>query len=300
MGLISLYKEIKDIKNMKSEADIVLRDSVANYPELAQEYQRWRKTYRMNTTVCSAFIARQFCKLEGMEFDEEKRKKAYLGSAAACISDDLIDKTTSIDIREVYFLDTINHQTAKREDEQGLFYAFHSGLENLLPDDFKSRSGELIGLYNQAQMWGRKLNWHPNHEEIIEIKNGTGGYPILLFYNIVFPENEDSTRDLIPLYAPQEMKMPETKAGAIFNYGAMMSRADDLADLELDKAEGRKSLATEGLVTLKSLGQDIKYVKDGLKKFYPEKVVDLAMNLCSVRTIRSVSAMTKTMTKILK
>ena len=293
MGLISLYKELKDMKNLKSEADIMLRDSIANYPELAQEYQKWRKTHRMNTTLCSAFIAGQFCKLEEREFDEEKRKKAYLGSAAASISDDLIDKTTSMDIKEVYFLDTTNHQTAKREDQQGLFYAFHSGLESLLPDDFKSNSKELIGLYNQAQKRGRKLNWHPNHEEVVGIKNGTGGYPILLFYNIIVSENEYSSRDLIPLYAPQEMKMPETKAGAIFNYGAMMSRADDLADLELDEAEGRKSLATEGLVTWKSLEQDIKYVKDGLKKFYHEKVVDLALNLCSARTIHSVSVISK-------
>lgn len=293
MGLISLYKGIKDIKQMKAEADIVLEETIANYPELRQEYERWRTTHRINTTAYCAFIAGQFCKLEGIKFDEEKRKIAYLGSAAACISDDLIDKTASIDIREVYFLDTMNHQTAKREDEQGLFYAFHSGLESLLPDDFKSRFNELIGLYNKAQMWGRKLNWHPNHEEITEIKNGTGGYPILVLYSIIFPENNDSIRDFIDFYVPQEMKMPETKANAIFNYGAMISRADDLADLELDKAEGRKSLATEGLVTWKSLEQDIKYAKKGLKKFYPEKTVDLAMNICSAWAIYLGSIMSK-------
>jgi len=147
-------------------------------------------------------------------------------------------------------------------------------------------SSQLINKYNEAQRQGRKLNEELSNLELTTIKNNTGGYPAILFYKIIFPCSEDFSNDFIPYYAPKEEIMPKTKTHAIFNFGAMLSRLDDLSDLKLDKNSGTKSLATQGLVTWNSLNQDLKYVGGGLKAFFPEKEVDSAMQIYSPGTMR--------------
>jgi len=285
MGLVSLYKAIKEMRRMKIEADGMLEKSIEDCPEVADEYEKWRKTYRLNTTAFCAHVARQFCKLEGEEFDREKKKKAYLGSASACMSDDLTDKSLGVDSKEVYFLDERYHLDEKLEGELGLFYALHSALERSLPSDFQSRFRGLIGRYNEAQERGKELNGSAGKEEVIEIKNGTGGYPFLLLHRITFPDREDLTEDFAPDYSPRESITPMTKDHAIFNFGAMASRFDDLSDSERDKSEGRISLTTEGLVNWKTIGQDRQYVREGFLRFYPEERVESVMSIYSSCTI---------------
>lgn len=300
MGMISLCKAIKDMKRMKTEAAVALGDAVKDHPELSAEYEKWIGTYRLNTTAASAYVAGQFCNLEGMRFNEERRKRAYLGSATACISDDLIDKTSTIKPGEVYLFDGRGQSINKDEyPALGLFYAFHSGLEGLLPGNFKSRFRGLITKYNLSQEQGRKLNGNVNNIEIVKIKNEIGGYSFLLLHRIIFPEENDLGNGFTPFYLPKTT-LPATKDNAIFNFGAMFCRLDDLDDLEKDKGENRRSLATEGLVTWKSLKQDIMYVKNGFRIFYPRDRVDLFMSIYSPWSMHLVSNIGNLLEKIPK
>ncbi len=284
MGLITLCNAVRKIKKLKEEANIVLAN-VEKENNPSQENKKWRETYRLNTVACSSFIANQLCNFEGKDFDFEKRSIAYLGSASACISDDIIDKNTNIDSRAFRFLDTRYHSDISRESGKELFYSFHSGLEKLLPEDFGLSFKTLIERYNHLQEWARDLRRGMDSGKVLEIKNGTGGYPILLLHKMMFPEYDDISQSFSPDYRTKENIIPKTKDNAIFNYGALISRIDDLSDLNWDLKDSRKSLATEGLVTWKSLKKDVNYVKHGLQKFYPKNSVDSVMKLYSAPTM---------------
>ena len=232
MGLIDVVREIDKTKKLKNKVEIALAQSLADYPKLQTEYESWIKTYRLNSVACCAFVASQLCKLEGVAFDKEKSQRTYLGAAAACISDDLIDKQKKLNPEEVYFLDTKNHSREKTGNLQGLFYALHSRLEELLPQNFESHFKELINKYNEAQRQGRKLNEELSNLELTTIKNNTGGYPAILFYKIIFPCSEDFSNDFIPYYAPKEEIMPKTKKQTFPSKIARLSTATLLKELK--------------------------------------------------------------------
>ncbi len=287
MGLGDIVHAVKETREFRKEAEIALSQALPSCLELETEYKSWRKTYRLNTIACCTFVANQLCKLEGKAFDNEKRQRVYFGAAAACISDDLIDKSHNFNSREVYFLDSHTYSMEKTSSLQKLFYVFHSKLERLLPQNFESRFKELISRYNEAQKHGRKLNKEIDDLELITIKDNTGGYPAALFYKIIFPDSGDFPEDFSPDYSPRKGRLPKTKMHAIFNFGAMFSRLDDLSDLKPDKENKVKSLATQGLVTWNSLEQDVKYVKDGLKIFFPEKKVESVMEIYSPSAMKT-------------
>jgi len=262
---------------MKSEAAKALDDVLIDYPEYASFCEAWKKTYRLNTVACSSFIAKQFFKLEGVQFDEELRKRVYVASATACVSDDLTDGSDQIDPKEVFLLDRKNHRNKTANIGQQFFYALHSGLVGILPQDFEFKFEQLIKRYNQYQEKGRGLNSDISPEEIIRIKNGTGGFPFLLLYAISFPEVDDLPASFESDYSLHSL--PETKEGAIFNYGSMLSRLDDLDDLKYDSRKNRKSLATERLTSWREIGNDIEYVRSGLERFYPKERVDSVISI---------------------
>lgn len=301
MGLKNVHRIISEIKRIRFEADGILLEHIRrNNPKVSQYYEQWRKTYRLNTTAATAFISEQFCKLENAKFDVERRKRIYFAAATACLSDDLVDKA-AINPRKVYFLDTRYHSANRLSEEQKLFHTFHSGLEKLLPEDFKLKFGGLIKRYNQAQERGQQLNGKLTDETLRKIKDGTGGYPSLLLHRITFPEREDPTLNgFAPAYTPKGREIPKTEEEAIFNYGAMLSRIDDLSDLKWDKIEGRKSLATENYVTWNSLKQDVDYVKNGLNRFYSEEIVSEVMDFYDPRTIRMVNFIGNLITRLSK
>lgn len=265
------------MRRMKPEAVSVLDDVLSDSPEVLPFYEDWKKTYRLNTVVCSAYLSKQFCRLEGNSFDEELGKRVYIASAAACVSDDLTDKSNQTDLAEVYLLDKRNHKDKPDNVEQQFFYALHSRFLHLIPSNFEVRFKNLIERYNQYQEMGRNLTTSIRPEEIVRIKNGTGGFPFLLLYAITFPETNDLPVDFEPVYSHQFL--PDTKQKAIFNYGAMVSRLDDLDDLEYDSRENRKSLATEGLTNWREIRGDVECVRRGLERFYPRGRVDEAIGI---------------------
>jgi len=277
MKLVNLCKTIIDLKKLKKDAKRVLDNEIANSHELITEYNKWKRTYRLNTVVLSAFLANQLCKLEERGFDYKRRKRAYVGASTACISDDIIDKGAIKDSRKVRLLTS----TPEPLEDFRLFYSFNSCLVKLLPNDFTKRFKKLIEKYNYVQEKARTLTKNLNPKEVLEIKNNTGGFPLILLHRIMFPEKKDLPNDFHPNYDSIKETLPLSKDEAIFNYGVMISRIDDLNDLEWDIEEGRKSLATERLVTWKTLKIDVNYVGKGFRKFYSKSNVDKIMSVYS-------------------
>lgn len=273
MGLVSLCKSVISVKRLKFEAEHVLDNEIADMCGFNPEYENWKKTYRLNTVAISGFLADQLCKLEGEKFDYEKRKIAYFGASAACISDDLIDKGIK-DFKSFRLF-------SKKQSGNELFDMFNSNLMKLLPEGFAEKFRNIIGFYNYSQEQTSNLLKDIESSEVLKIKNNTGGFPLILLDRMMFPEKEDLPNDFHPNYDSIKKTLPLSKDEAIFNYGAMISRIDDLNDLEWDFAEGRKSLATEGLVTWKSLKEEFNYVRGGLRDFYPKKNVDNVMDIYS-------------------
>ncbi len=296
MGLLEILKAVKQTKSLKNEARMILSKTLEHFPSLKSEYETWSKTFRLNSVACSAYITGQLCYLEGREFSLDKRTRVYVVAAAACIADDLIDKE-NIDPKTLTFFDSRNHSTPENS-QQALFYIFHSELEGLLPKNFKLRFNELIKRCNQAQEQGRSLNTQLKPEEIIEIKDHTGGYPALLLYKITFPDTE-RIESFKPDYSPLKNTPPVSKEHAIFNLGAMLSRLDDLSDLKTDRENNQRSLASENLVTWKSFKDDVKYTKEGLKLFYPTKKVNRIMKLYSPNLIKLSDSAEKLISKYL-
>lgn len=288
MSIKGMYKGLKELKKLKVEADDFLKENVQSVPKVSEEYERWRKTHRINTVAVSAFVAKQICGLEKQDFNKAKRKIAYLGSAVAGISDDLIDRNL-INPEKVYFLDRKMHRRNNLKGELGLFHIFHHELEKLIPNTFKNDFKEIISKFNFSQKQGRRLKGDLSKEDLIKIKDETGGYSFILLHRLMFPNNPDLPKNFNPNYSPEEMNMPKTKDHAFFNFGAMFSRIDDLDDLKYDKINGMKSLATERIITWNSLRRDIKYTKKGLKKFYSLKRVDSVMSFYSVNISHFIS-----------
>lgn len=285
-SFMSLIKSISELRWMKPEADSVLKNTVSSNILASKQYAAWKKGYRLNTTIYSAHFALQFCKLEGFDFNFTRRKMAYLGSATACISDDLIDNSDDWDLDKVAFLDCEGHKIGDKS--LSLFYSFHEGLQQLLPDYFIVKHSNLIDRYNTLQEKSKLLMGDLSNKELTEIKNGTGGYPFLLLHRIMFPDREDIADDFAPCYNPQG-SLPSNEDHAIFNYGALISRIDDLDDLRQDISEKRLSLATRNLITWSSINQDLLYVRKGLEKFYSTDRVDEVMNVYSSTGMRLLS-----------
>jgi len=281
MSLAKLSESIKKIQTYKRESEKILASARDDNKQLTQDNKKWRETYRLNTVAVSSFVASQLCRLENLDFNVERRKIAYFGAAAACISDDIIDKNPEIDPRAFRFLDGSYNSNESNSGNTRLFYLFHSEMERLLPQSFATNFKNLIAKYNQFQELAGDLRKDISQNEVLNIKNGTGGYPILLLHRMMHPSDSDIQLGFSPDYDLEKNILPKTKEQAIFNYGALVSRVDDLDDLKWDLRDSRKSLATEGLVSWRSLKNDVDYVSEGLKKFYSESDVNNVMDFYS-------------------
>ena len=295
MGLIDLLKAKQRISCFKTEAEQVLRELIGKSDDLSTVYEKWRKTFRLNTVACSAFTAYNFCEFEGTEFDEVKRRRVYVASATACIADDLMDSPACPDARQYYLFD-IQQDEQVISTTENLFYFFHTELEKLAGDSFASRQSVLIKRFNKVQEAGSKLNKGMDKDEVIRVKDGTGGYSALLLYAITLPESDALPVDFIPQY--NLMIPPSTKSHAIFNYGAFLSRLDDLNDKYWDRSEGRISLASEGHISWSSLQQDIDYLRTGLSQFYPIIRVNDVMSIFTVNSMRFTFGVTNTVARM--
>ncbi len=297
MSLVKLAKATKTVRDSKVEIDRVLKEAVSGSGlEIERAYAQWRQTYRLSTIACCGLLARQFYQLEDKEFDSFSRVKAHIASATACLADDLIDNYRQQNPREVYFLDDREHRPTKEGGEKNLFYRLNEVLQEILPTDFRARFGNLIQRYNVAQVESDKLG-SATSEEVISIKDATGRYPFLLIYKILFPETPFH-EGFNPSYNVRGGKLPTTKSGAIFNFGALMSRLDDLSDKRFDKLAGKKSLATEGLTSWGTVSRDIDFVRAGFNRFYSSANVEEVMAVYSPRALQFATCLSNTISRI--
>lgn len=271
--MVSLFRLRRETSRSAEEAMRVLECYIRNnHPDLEKEYMLWF-TQRRNINVAgfTRLINKSLCDLEGGVFDEHKKQVSFFAGAAARVADDLID-TRTVAPEEVYLLNS-NENNGKDTPSLRLFHALDNGLESLLPQNFRSDFKNVIKEFNQAQGDSvRLLDEDVSLEDLVSIRDRVGGYSVLLLYGFVFPEEGDLSEGLAGSYDPNG-SLPETKAEALYNFGAWLSRTDDLWDMPYDKRIGMKQLATEGCVTWSSLKQETKYTLEGLGLYYPEEKV---------------------------
>lgn len=265
----NLRRLFKAIKSCSYKAKLELSNYInQNYPDLSEEYAIWFcKERNINAAIGTKVINEAVCGLEGRIFDDHKKTLSFFAGATARMSDDLLDNGI-VRAKEVFLLDNDPTRTA-RISSLRLLYALENRLADLLPPNFSSDFRNIISLFNQAQADSAMLlKSEVTPREIIDLKNRTGGYSVLLLYSFLFPELGDLNLDFKQSYYPNG-NVPRTKQEALYNFGAWLSRVDDLLDKPYDKKIGMKQLATEGLITWRKLKQETEYTFHGLSSFYP-------------------------------
>ena len=239
----------------------------------------------MHTSALSNMLAESFCRLEGEELTEQRCRISFLVGAAVRLSDDLIDKK-GVRPSEVNLLSPLITKDTISDPDRRLFLAFDQGLKNILPADFKLRFKDSLYNYNAVQENILSLKSNNSLSELIDLKCRTGGHTLLLLYAMLFPEKGDGSRDFVINYDPKGRLISQSKVGAIFNCGIFEAKLDDLGDIDRDKKEGYKSLATEGLITRNTVHNQIDYLETSLNKFYPKGPVTEIVKDYKARTSR--------------
>ena len=283
MGLLRLYRMMDKYSIRARKADeIFSRYIKTNNPALISVYDEWASIKRnINCPALTSLLGERLCELEKRVFDLNKRNVSFFAGAAGRISDDLIDDRI-VSAEEVYFLG--DNKKESKNSKQLLFYAFNDRTIELLPKDFMEKFSDIIKLYNDAQREGSCLSGDYDFQRIKEVKDKTGGYPILLLYNLMNPEERDLSVNFSPNYDSQNWTLPKTKGEAIFNLGVFMSRADDVYDKEFDMKQGIKSIATESDFGWKDVRREIKYIEAGLERFYPKESIKETIDDCKMMT----------------
>jgi len=277
-----MIKQFRDLLRLKEEtkhcaqeAELVLSNYIKqNYLNLFNEYISWFGQKRnINAAVLTRTINAAVCDLEERVFDENKKYLSFFAGATARMSDDLLDNGI-VQPEEVYLLHNAPTRNGKT-DSLRLFYALDSGLADLLPQDFSQDFENVIWQFNQSQTDSlRLLKGELTSQELIDIKNRTGGYSALLLYSFLFPEFGDLSKNSVGNYNPSG-NPPRTKTEALYNFGAWLSRVDDLWDKSYDKKKGMRQLATEGIVSWKGLKPETEYTFHGLSLFYPPERIQV-------------------------
>ena len=233
----ALLKLNKEAKLTAVEADIILKSYVRqNHPNLMDEYNSWTRNKRnLTAMVITKFGSEALCDLEGKLFNEYMKDVSFFGGAIGRIADDLLDNG-EVNPEEVYILNNEVYENGNQK--LSLFYCLSEGIKFLLPVYFEKDFGNIIREFNKSQEDSLKLlNPFIHPEKIIDIKDRTGGYSVLLSYSAIFPEEEDLSLSLVGGYNLNGSS-PITKADALYNFGAWLSRVDDLYDKHYDKKKG--------------------------------------------------------------
>lgn len=256
--------EMRDLAQVYlTQSEGILRSFVPE--KLSDVFEKWLTQRRLIDPAI--FINRAMCDLEEKMFGDCELKVSVLAGAAAAIADDVLDFRQRTDYINLFLFG--DHQETGERGELDLFYAFNQGLISLLPADFRNRFGRVIMEYNRAQqdsitLFSSKIT----REDIIDIKDRAGGYSVLLLHAMIFPDETVEVTNL------NYQKRPATKQEALYNYGAWLSRVDDLWDIRGDSSKGMRQLATEGIVSWNSLPMETERMKTGLNKYYPSKRVE--------------------------
>ncbi len=232
---------------------------------LSEELETWLPKRRLIDPAI--FINRAICDLEDHVYGELELRISVLAGSTAAVSDDIIDSQSNIPYEKLRLLG--DYKENLESGNLGLFYAFNQSLVRVLPFDFRERFKEIINQYNMAQEDSSKL-FDPSitKEEIIDVKDRAGGYSILLLHAMMFPDEP------VMMYNPKYLRHPTSKQETFYIFGAWLSRVDDLWDIRKDKLNGMKQLATERIVTWKSLSSETQRMKECLEAFFPRKRVE--------------------------
>jgi hypothetical protein len=297
MDLKYIIKTYQTILKRTSEADTILLHWIKEKsPNLRGVYDDWRSIKRnIHCPAMTSMWAEHYCFLEGEPYTVSRKNIAFFAGAAARISDDLTD-SREVKPEEVFLLDSRKFNYATNNMQQQLFYSFNRGLEELmLSTNFKTQYKETIDAYNKAQLESLKLLLSPcpTPNEIIRIKNNTGGYPALLLYAMTLLPENDPVVGFEPTYDANNRIIPESKTEAIFNMGVFISHWDDLYDAKIDIEDGIRSLVTEGILDEKSARKEADYVEECLRKFYPQQKVATIFKeyrACMTKTTRLIDS----------
>lgn len=263
--LVSIRAEARHYYEISEE--LLINYIRHSFPLLIEPVKSWlRNRRRIDPAV---FIACTLCEFEGTPFDSVRRATAILAGAAAGMADDLIDerRAAAQDVR----LLTSYSQANRPGHELALFDAFNAGLRAKLSREFCDRNGALIHEYNRAQIdTGMLLDAAVDRVVVINTKDRVGGYSTLLLHAMMFPDESIACDHVEEEYRPEHVP---TKTQALYNFGAWLSRVDDLWDEENDRDRGIKQLATEGIVTWDDLPALTARTFAGLQKYYsPHRV----------------------------
>lgn len=240
-----------------AQSEGILRGFVPE--KLLPVFENWLTQRRLMDPAI--FINRAMCDLEGRIFGDHELKVSVLAGSAAAIADDVLDSKQGTDYSNLFLFG--DHKETGERRELNLFYALNQGLMSVLPVDFRSRFGRAIMEYNRAQQDSINLfNSEITLEGITDIKDRAGGYSILLLHAMVFPD------ETVGVTNPNYQKRPTTKQEALYDYGAWLSRVDDLWDIRSDSSKRMRQLATEGIVSWDSLPMETERMKAGLNNYY--------------------------------
>jgi hypothetical protein len=232
---------------------------------LSTVFERWLPKRRMMDPAI--FINRAMCDLECSIFGDRELEISVFAGSTAAISDDLLDYQLGIDYDKLLLLG--DYKETEDKGELGLFSVFNQRLTNSLPSNFRDRFNKTIVEYNRAQRDSKKLlDTEITREEIVDTKNRAGGYSILLLHAMIYPEES------VNITCPDYRRVPSTKQEALYNYGAWLSRVDDLWDIDNDVSKGMKQLATEGIILWETLQEETERMKSGLKFHYSSERVE--------------------------
>ncbi len=264
-GIKTTVRFANKARAYRTEGGSVLEDYIfSEYPHYAAEFSTWfRNSRNANIIAFTSIIGEALCDLEGITYDERRKKTAFFSGAVARTSDDLLDNGEASVLEASVF----EHPAKIRNDRIGLLYSFESGLLQLLPVNFLGEFSHVITQFNKAQADSISQKQDISDQLIIDIRNRTGGYGGLLLYSCIFPENGDLSAEISPIYAPNG-GLPQTKGQALYNLGAWFNRVDDFCDWLEDSRSGTKQLVTKKIISWKSLKTEADYVFTGLAMFY--------------------------------
>lgn len=253
----------EDGKRYQVASSPIIRAAVPQY--LWDDLDAWlRKRRLMDPAV---FISLALCDLERLEFDAQRFERAVLAGAAAAIADDLIDVQSGVPYEETELFRN-SHQRHTR-GVLGVFAAVNRGLIVSVGPGFCRRFAAIINAYNQAQMDSAQLSTpSTSPTDILDIKTRAGGFSVLLLYALMFPQWDDAVSDVALV------EEPGSQSEALYGFGAWLSRVDDLWDVDKDRAQGIRQLATEGLVTWNTLPGETATMVNRLRSYFRNTSVD--------------------------
>lgn len=173
-----------------------------------------------------AFLGNGYARLLGRTLTPDERKAQLIIGVLARVYDDLFDKE---DVNPEHMKDALRDissfpQTSRTREA---FFDLYSELTKLVPESNKLFYDTFCNL-NDAQKDSKKQREESTSlDEIARITERKGGYAALTFLTAINPNMSEKERE------------------AFYKLGAWLQMVDDFTDIEKDRKERERTLATE-------------------------------------------------------